>query len=154
MTYSVVVRNFNTWTITDGRRVYEELQRCGHEHQTADAAAACLTRLTQWYCLHEEPTGSYCGHCGGRACHDHTSSTWWHAQVEDSKGNLVDTPDPEWDAMYAKAVIVYNSTAKPKPKFLAWSVRQGQLLAKGDRLPPAKAERVHELFIRSVPKWA
>jgi len=153
MTYSVVVRNPNTWAITDGRCVYEELQRYGHEHQTTDAAAACLSRLTQWYCLHEEPTGSYCGQCGGRAGHDHTSRTWWHAQVEDSKGNLADIPDPEWNAMYVKAVSAYTSTATPDNRVLAWSVKQAQL-AHGGKLPPAKAERVHELFSRPVPAWA
>ena len=105
MTYSVVVRNPNTWTeYTDGSRVYEELRRCGHAHQTVDAAAACLTRLTQWYCLHEEPTGSYCERCGGWAAHNHTSGAWWHAQVEDSRGNLADYDDPEWNASYARAV--------------------------------------------------
>ena len=154
MTYSVVVRNPNTWTITDGRRVFEELQRCGHEHQTVASAAACLKELTQWFCLHEEPTGEYCGQCGALgAGHDHTSAAWWHAQVEDSKGNLADVPDPEWDAMYAKAVSAYTSTATPNNRVLAWSVKQA-LLAHGGTLPPAKAERVHELFCRPVPAWA
>lgn len=153
MTYSVVVRNFNTWNIRDGGRVFEELERFGHEHQTADAAAVCLTRLTQWHCLHEEPTGSHCEECGGQAGRNHTSSTWWHAQVEDSNGNLVDAPDTEWDAIYAKAVSAYTSTATPDNRVLAWSIKQGQL-AHGGKLPPAKAERVRELFSRSAPAWA
>ena len=46
MTYSVVVRNPNTWTITDGRRVFEEINRCNHEHQTVASAAACLKEFT------------------------------------------------------------------------------------------------------------
>jgi hypothetical protein len=154
MTYSVVVRNPNAWTITDdGRRVFEEVRRCGHAHQTVDAAAACLTRLTQWYCLHEEPTSSYCEQCGGRAAHDHTSGAWWKAQVEDSPGNLADTPDPEWDAMFAKAIAAYTSTATPNNRVLVWSVKQAQLAHAG-KLPPAKTERVHELFLCPVPAWA
>jgi hypothetical protein len=154
MTYSVVVRNSNTWTeYTDGSRVYEELRRCGHAHQTVDAAAACLTRLTQWYCLHEEPTGSYCEQCGGRAAHDHTSGAWWHAQVEDSRGNLADYDDPEWNAIYARAVAAITGKVTPPTRAITWAVKQAQL-ARAGKLPPAKTERVHELFLRQVPAWA
>ena len=153
MTYSIVVRNPNTWTeCTDGSHVYEELRRCSHAHDTVDAAVVCLTKLTQWYCLHEEPTGSFCEQCGGRAGHDHTSGEWYRARVEDSKGNIVDTPDPMWDAMYARAVKAYSSSTTPNNRVLAWSVRQFELAVQ-NKLPPAKTEQVHALFRGPVPAW-
>ena len=111
--------------------LYEEMRRCGHAHQTVDGAAACLTKLTQWYCLHDEPTGSNCEECGGRAAHDHTSGAWWKAQVEDCKGSLADYEDPEWNAMFAKCVTACTNKVAPVHRVIAWSVQQARLAHEG-----------------------
>lgn len=67
-TYSVIVRNPNSWNASTG--IHEELANCGHNHKSFAAADACKSRLTAWR------DGS-------------TSAKWYHAQVEDSTGHVV-----------------------------------------------------------------
>jgi hypothetical protein len=72
MTYSVVVRNPNSWSESTG--IHEELANCGHKHKTIETAQACYSRLTVWR------NGS-------------TSATWYHAHIEDSQGREVESAD-------------------------------------------------------------
>jgi uncharacterized membrane protein YebE (DUF533 family) len=69
MTYSVIVRNPNSWNAATG--IHEELANCGHKHRTVQAGAACLANLAKpyedggipatWYNarLEENETGEY-----------------------------------------------------------------------------------------------
>ena len=70
ITYSVVVRNPNTWTQdrNGGNREYEITAHCGHKHKSFGTAQACHARLTAWR------DGS-------------TSARWYHARIEDSTGH-------------------------------------------------------------------
>jgi hypothetical protein len=69
-TYSVIVRNPNSWSASTG--IHEELANCGHNHKTFETAQACQSRLTAWR------DGS-------------TSARWYHARVEDSTGREYDS---------------------------------------------------------------
>lgn len=69
ITYSVIVRNPNSWSASTG--IHEELANCGHKHKTYAAAKACFDRLTAWR------DGS-------------TSARWYHARIEDSTGHEID----------------------------------------------------------------
>ncbi len=94
ITYSVVVCNPNSWTLKeDGSREYEITAHCGHKHQTAEAASACMARLTRWWCLCGRTSARWYAPCCGTP-HNSTSSTWYHAQVEDSTGHKI-TPNQE-----------------------------------------------------------
>ena len=89
ITYSVVVRNPNQWTQhSDGSTVYELVAHCGHNHQSPEAAKACLDKLTVWRCLCGRTTKAYAPCC--RTPHNSTSAKWHRAVVEDSDGNQVD----------------------------------------------------------------
>lgn len=63
ITYSVIVRNPNSWSASTG--IHEELANCGHNHKSFATAQACYDRLTAWR------DGS-------------TSARWYNAQIEDS----------------------------------------------------------------------
>ena len=69
ITYSVIVRNPNSWDASTG--IHEETAHCGHDHKSYEAAKACFDRLTAWR------NGS-------------TSARWYHARVEDSTGHEID----------------------------------------------------------------
>lgn len=68
ITYSVIVRNPNSWSASTG--IHEEVANCGHKHKSYEAAQACYERLTAWR------DGS-------------TSARWYHARVEDSTGHEI-----------------------------------------------------------------
>jgi len=70
ITYSVIVRNPNSWTEPSG--IHEEIANCGHNHKSFATAAACGARLTAWH------DGS-------------TSARWHHARIEDSTGHEIDS---------------------------------------------------------------
>jgi hypothetical protein len=86
-TYSVIVRNPNSWTQDrDGsNREYEITAHCGHNHKSEAAAELCMAKLTAGYCVCGEKSTShtYCPN-SGRAQHnaDSTSAKWYHATVE------------------------------------------------------------------------
>ncbi len=83
--YSVVARDPNSWSAGTG--AHEELANCGHKHRTREAAEACKERLTAWRCLCGRTTKSYAPCCG--TPHNSTSAKWYHAEVEDSKGEQI-----------------------------------------------------------------
>ena len=58
LTYSVVVRNPNSWNRP--RASTKKLANCGHHHKTIVTAQACKDRLTAWHCL--------CGHTTQQLC--------------------------------------------------------------------------------------
>jgi len=86
-TYSVVVRNPNSWTQNrDGsNREYEITAHCGHNHKTEAAAEQCRQKLTAMYCVcgARSDAHTYCPN-SGRAQHSRnsTSAKWYHAAVE------------------------------------------------------------------------
>jgi hypothetical protein len=63
ITYSVIVRNPNSWSASTG--IHEELANCGHNHKSFATAQGCYDRLTAWR------DGS-------------TSARWYNARIEDS----------------------------------------------------------------------
>ena len=71
LTYSVIVRNPNSWSASTG--IHEELCNCGHNHKSFATAKACYDRLTAWR------DGS-------------TSARWYNARIEDSTGHKI-APD-------------------------------------------------------------
>lgn len=85
-TYSVVVRDPNSWTQNrDGSdRQYEITAHCGHKHKSLEAADACMARLTAWYCNCGERCDSHrrCSSSTGHTANS-TSATWYHATVEE-----------------------------------------------------------------------
>lgn len=85
-TYSVVVRNSNSWTQNrDGsNREYEITAHCGHKHKTEAAAEQCLLNLTAWYCNCGERSDAHHRRCSSSTGHtqNSTSSRWYHATVE------------------------------------------------------------------------
>jgi hypothetical protein len=80
-TYSVIVRNPNSWSASTG--IHEELANCGHLHQTQDAAQACMDKLTAWYCLCGRTTKAYAPCCG--TPRNSTNARWHGAAVEPSR---------------------------------------------------------------------
>jgi hypothetical protein len=85
ITYSVVVRDPNSWSARTG--IHQEHANCGHAHRTVEAAQHCLEQLTAWHCLCGRTTKAYAPCC--RTPHNFTSARWYHARVEDNKGNAV-----------------------------------------------------------------
>ena len=83
--YSVIVRNPNSWNAATGIR--EELANCGHHHKSLATAQACFDRLTAWRCLCGRTAKGYAPCCG--TPHNSTSACWYHARVEDSRGEIV-----------------------------------------------------------------
>ena len=71
ITYSVVVRDPNSWDAKTGIRCL--LRDCGHNHRTLPAAAQCHAKLTRI-------TGGQWGNGGT------TSAAWFKAVVEASDG--------------------------------------------------------------------
>jgi hypothetical protein len=61
-TYSVVVRDPNSWSASTG--IHQELANCGHHHLTIEAAKNCMSKL-----LDVQKDGWY-------------SAKWHNAQVE------------------------------------------------------------------------
>ena len=61
-TYSVVVRDPNSWSESTG--IHEKLANCGHHHKTIEAAGHCMGKL-----LNVQPDGWY-------------SAKWHNAQIE------------------------------------------------------------------------
>ena len=61
LTYSVIVRDPNSWSASTG--VHAELANCGHRHQSIDTAQACMDRLTAWHCLCGSTTSQYAPCC-------------------------------------------------------------------------------------------
>ena len=84
LTYSVVVRNPNSWSAATG--IHQELAHCGHAHRTLAAAQACYDKLTRWWCLCGHTSNSYAPCCG--TPHNSTSAKWYHARIEDSTGQV------------------------------------------------------------------
>ena len=64
MSYSVVVRDPNSWCESTG--IHEERANCGHNHKTIAAADACMERLCKPY------------HDGS------VPAPWYHTHVEDN----------------------------------------------------------------------
>jgi len=88
MTYSVVVRNPNSWTEEkDGTREYEITAHCGHNHRSKAAAENCKAKLTAWYCICGHRIGSGVSRCPANGGCGHsansTSAKWYHAYVEE-----------------------------------------------------------------------
>lgn len=85
-TYSVVVRNPNSWTQNEdgSNREYEITAHCGHKHHTEKAAEACKDRLTAWYCNCGERSNAHHRRCSSSTRHtaNSTSAKWYHATVE------------------------------------------------------------------------
>ncbi len=75
LTYSVVVRDPNSWSASTG--IHQLLRDCGHNHKTLATAARCYAKLTKQY-----PDGMY-------------SAAWYHAIVEDSTGEHYDNFEME-----------------------------------------------------------
>ena len=82
LTYSIVVRNPNSWDASTG--IHEELANCGHHHKTIVTAQVCMDRLTAWHCLCGHTTSSYAPCC--KTPQNSTSARWYNARIEDSKG--------------------------------------------------------------------
>lgn len=80
-TYSVVVRDANSWSRDTG--IYSELDNCGHKHRTVEAAQKCLEALTAWRCLCGRTTKPYARCCG--TPHNSTSAHWYHARIENNE---------------------------------------------------------------------
>jgi hypothetical protein len=91
ITYSVIVRNPNSWSASTG--IHEELANCGHNHKTAEAAEACRAKLQRSWCLCGRTSASYAPCCG--TPHNSTSARWYHAQVEAS--NAAEVHAAEYD---------------------------------------------------------
>ena len=85
-TYSVVVRDANSWSASTG--VHQELANCGHHHKSITTAQGCLERLTAWHCLCGRTTSSYAPCC--HTPHNSTSARWYHARIEDSNGEIIE----------------------------------------------------------------
>lgn len=85
ITYSVIVRDPNSWSASTG--THDELANCGHRHKSIATAQACKHKLTAWRCFCGRTTKSY-----APCCHiprNSTSARWYHAEVEDSNGNIL-----------------------------------------------------------------
>ena len=82
LTYSVVVRDPNSWSASTG--IHQELANCGHKHRTIDAARACMAKLTAWRCLCGRTTVGYAPCC--HTPHNSTSARWYNAHIENSNG--------------------------------------------------------------------
>lgn len=79
-TYSVIVRDPNSWNAATG--VHQELSHCGHRHKTMDAARKCYSKLTVWHCLCGRTTASYAPCCS--TPHNSTAAVWHNANIEDN----------------------------------------------------------------------
>jgi len=77
-TYSVIVRNPNSWDARTG--IHEELRNCGHRHKSVETAQACLDKLTEWRCLCGRTAKRYAPCCG--TPQNSTSAAWFHAEVK------------------------------------------------------------------------
>jgi hypothetical protein len=80
ITFSVVVRNPNSWNAATG--IHEELDNCGHKHKTQGAAESCMAKLTRWWCACGRTSAYYAPCCG--TPRNSTSARWYHAHVESS----------------------------------------------------------------------
>ena len=94
MSYSVIVRNPNSWNATTG--IHEELANCGHQHKSISTAQACLDKLTAWHCLCGRTTKPYAPCCG--TPHNSTSARWHGAEIEDQGGHRNDRHETETGA--------------------------------------------------------
>lgn len=99
ITYSVIVRNPNSWTQNEdgSNREYEITAHCGHKHQTETAAEACKDRLTAWYCICGERSDAHHRRCsnGGRHSANSTSAKWYQATVEASNAAEVKSTEAD-----------------------------------------------------------
>lgn len=77
-TYSVVVRDQNSWDSATG--ICTEIRNCGHKHRSEEAADKCMERLTAWWCLCGRTKQSFAPCCG--TPRNGTSAAWYHARVE------------------------------------------------------------------------
>jgi hypothetical protein len=93
MTYSVVVRDPNSWSRSTG--IHCLLRDCGHQHRTVTGATACMDKLRNACCQHGSRIGTPCRECyGGRAKFARQwTANWYHACIEDSAGEFV---EPVW----------------------------------------------------------
>lgn len=93
ITYSVIVRNPNSWTQNEdgSNREYEITADCGHKHQSLAAAQACKDKLTAWYCNCGERSNAHHRRCSSSTGHtaNSTSARWYHARVEASDGSEI-----------------------------------------------------------------
>jgi hypothetical protein len=87
ITYSVIVRNPNSWSASTG--IHEEIANCGHLHQSPEAAQACMDKLTAWHCLCGRTTKAYAPCCG--TPRNSTNARWHNAQVEPSGSEATGT---------------------------------------------------------------
>jgi hypothetical protein len=83
-TYSVVVRDPNSWNASTGINCL--LRDCGHQHKTALAADKCMDKLLNYQCDHGAKSGTMCRHCHGRAQYKMHSANWHLAHIERSDG--------------------------------------------------------------------
>jgi hypothetical protein len=87
VTYSVVVRDPNSWDASTG--IHYLLRDCGHRHKTALAADRCAAKLLNYTCQHGEHAGVLCSGCCGRARRDSHSGYWHLCAIERSDGVTV-----------------------------------------------------------------
>lgn len=79
-TYSVIVRDPNSWSAATG--IHQELANCGHKHKSLAAAQKCYDKLTEWRCLCGRTTKRYASCCG--TPQNSTSATWYNARIEEN----------------------------------------------------------------------
>jgi hypothetical protein len=78
ITYSVIVRDLNSWSASTG--IHLEIANCGHNHQSLEATQACMDKLTAWHCLCGRTTKAYAPCCGHPR--NSTNERWYHAKIE------------------------------------------------------------------------
>lgn len=86
LTYSVIVRDANSWDGATG--IHQEIANCGHKHRTLEAAQHCMDKLTAWHCLCGRTTNSYAPCC--HTPHNSTSARWYNAHLEESDGSEIE----------------------------------------------------------------
>ena len=80
MTYSVIVRDPNSWNASTG--IHQELNNCGHKHRTLAAAQKCINKLTESRCLCGHTAKNYCPRC--HTPHNSWAAAWWLAAIEEN----------------------------------------------------------------------
>jgi hypothetical protein len=83
VTYSVVVRDPNSWDAKTGINLL--LRDCGHLHRTPQGAVRCMDKLTK-------VTGGTWGNGGSM------SAAWFNSRIEDSNGEVIDPVD-YWEGL-------------------------------------------------------